>query len=100
MLWGGCNPTNPPPRSAPGLKQNNSLYSDVSIDASVINQDDCCSASDAVPTLSTDPPQFECAVVRTDFILPNVETIDVIRQGGAFHQVHQLISCPWPASKA
>ena len=56
----------------------------------MINQDDCCSASDAVPTLSTDPPQFECAVVRTDFNLPNVETIDVIRQGGAFHQVHQL----------
>ena len=72
------------------LKQNNSLYSDVSIDASVINQEDCCSASDAVPTSSTDPPQFECAVVRTDFNLPNVETIDVIRQGGAFHQVHQL----------
>ena len=46
------------------LKQNNSLYSDVSIDASVIHQDDCCSASDAVPTLSTAPPQFECAVVR------------------------------------
>ena len=56
----------------------------------MINQDDCCSASDAVPTSSTDPPQFECAVVRTDFNLPNVETIDVIRQGGAFHQVHQL----------
>ena len=38
------------------LKQN-SLYSDVSIDASVINQDDCCSANDAVPTSSTDTPR-------------------------------------------
>ena len=72
------------------LKQN-SLYSvsDVSIDAFVINEDDC-SVSDAVPTSSTDPPQLECAVVRTDFNLPNVETIDVIRQGGAYYQVHQL----------
>ena len=53
----------------------------------MINQDDCCSVSDAGTTSSTDPPQLECAVVRTDFNLLNVETIE---QGGAFHQVHQL----------
>ena len=39
---------------------------------------------------SNEPPQFECSVVRTDHILPNVEAIDFIRNGSYNNQVHQL----------
>uniref|UniRef100_A0A1X7VHC4 DUF6570 domain-containing protein n=1 Tax=Amphimedon queenslandica TaxID=400682 RepID=A0A1X7VHC4_AMPQE len=71
------------------LKDNNTLYSDVNIDESVIND---CYDSNNEPENSTsiDPPQFKCSVVRTDHTLPNLETIDFIPNGSYNNQVHQL----------
>ena len=63
------------------LQESNTLYSDVDIEESVIDSNDC-SDSNNEPQQSTSikPPQFECSVVRTDHTLPNSYN----------NQVHQL----------
>ena len=71
------------------LKENN-LYSDVKIDESVIESNDCPVNNEPEGNSSNEPPKFECSVVRTDHTLPNVEAIDFIRNGSYNNQVHQL----------
>ena len=71
------------------LKENN-LYSDVNIDESVIESNDCPVNNEPEGNSSNEPPQFECSVVRTDHTLPNVEAIDFIRNGSYNNQVHQF----------
>uniref|UniRef100_A0A1X7TFB8 DUF6570 domain-containing protein n=1 Tax=Amphimedon queenslandica TaxID=400682 RepID=A0A1X7TFB8_AMPQE len=73
------------------LKDNNTLYSDVDIDESVIDSNDCSDNTNKPEhSTSIEPPQFECSVVRTDHTLPNLEAIDFIRNGSYNNQVHQL----------
>uniref|UniRef100_A0A1X7V428 DUF6570 domain-containing protein n=1 Tax=Amphimedon queenslandica TaxID=400682 RepID=A0A1X7V428_AMPQE len=73
------------------LKDNHTLYSDVNIDESVINCNDCSdSSNEPQQRTSIEPPQFECSVVRTDHTVPNLEAIDFIRNGSYNNQVHQL----------
>ena len=62
------------------LKENN-LYSNVNIDESVIESNDCPVNNEPESNSSNEPPQFECSVVRTDHTLPKVEAIDFIRNG-------------------
>ena len=81
------------------LKENN-LYSDVNIDESVIESNDCPVNNEPDKNTSKQPPQFECSVVRTDHTLPNVEAIDFIRNGSYNNRVHQLpCVSKWPANK-
>ena len=72
------------------LKENN-LYSDVNIDESVRESNECPVNNEPKENTSNESPQFECSVVRTDHTIPNVEAIDFIRNGSYYdNQVHQL----------
>ena len=72
------------------LRENNPLYSNVNIDESVIDSNDCSDITNEPQQSSIEPPQFECSVVRTDHTLPNLEAIDFIRNGSYNNQVQQL----------
>ena len=74
------------------LTENN-LYSDVNIDESVIESNDC-PVNEPEENSSNEPLQFESSVVRTDHTLPNVEAIDFIRNGSSVHQLPHVSGQP------